>query len=110
MTAVQQDLALPEPRIPAEVTGMLDILKTSADWRSARSLAVILQTDDRTVRRCAEIAGDEVISGKRGYKHIDAATVEEIRHFIAWMHSQAHCMTRRAIRTARRAHARLGSA
>lgn len=87
---------------------LLHALGNARGWINARTLMSMLQLDDRTIRGAAEELGDLVISGNNGYKHVDQATTEEIRHFVNKMESQARQMMQRAEATRRRAHARLG--
>lgn len=89
---------------------LLYALQGANRWMTARELVGAIGGDERTVRACAEELGCEVISGQRGYRHVDLATPEEIRHFIRWMESQAKRMTQRALRTQRRAHKLIGAA
>jgi len=77
------------------------ILSRSSDWLNAAAILDRLSLPDtesnrRHVRACAEELGPGIISGQRGYKHIDSATEEEVRHFYNWMKSQGHKMTTRA--------------
>jgi len=89
------------------------LLRRSPDWLSAAAILARLQWPDteanrRAVRYCIEQLflqqstnlsihqSDLVISGQRGYKHIDNSTVEEVRHFAHWMKSQGGKMVARA--------------
>lgn len=80
------------------------LLRRSSDWLNAESILTRLnlpdhETNRRLVRKCAESLSDELISGQCGYKHVDAATEEEVRHFCNWMDSQGDKMKLRALRT-----------
>lgn len=77
------------------------LLRRSHDWLSASAILARLNWTDneasrRAVRKCAEELGDELISGQSGYKHIDNASDEEVRHFANWMKSQGGKMVARA--------------
>jgi hypothetical protein len=80
------------------------VLKRAIGWLSASDLLGLLALPDtesnrRLLRKCVEELGDETISGQQGYKHIDNATADEVRHFYNWMHSQGSKMVRRAANT-----------
>lgn len=81
----------------------------SAGWLTAEMICQASgeRVTDRQVRACAS-ASDAVISGARGYRHVEKATPEEIRHFIRDMESRAGELQRRAVATRRRAHALIG--
>jgi len=48
-----------------------------------------------------------LISGQKGYKHIDHATLDEVNHFAAAMRSQAKLMDERAAKLLTNAHKKL---
>ena len=72
-------------------------------WHLASEIAQRLRTNDRVIRRCADLSGGRVISGDAGYKMTRFATGDEIDHAEARLLSQARKMTERAteIRRAR---------
>ena len=82
------------------------LLWQSGQWLTCRE--IIRYSADRTcereVRRWAEVAEGEVISGQLGYRHTQRATAEEIQHACDWLESQAQRMMERSVRTRRRAH------
>ncbi len=87
-------------------------LEATAEWLSAGQLAVIAGRGDgeqgrRWVRALAE-GSEWVISGQKGYKHLEHATAEEIGHFVNWMESQARRMIARAERIRRNGHRVVG--
>lgn len=96
--AIQQSLRL----FSVSHARQMRFLLASADrWLNASDLVSRLGLDDtesnrRKIRQCAEDLGAEIISGQRGYRHVDRASVEEVRHFTAWMESQARKMQERA--------------
>src|SRR4051812_34832794 len=80
------------------------ILQNSTDWLTASDILNRLNLTDteasrRSIRACAEALSDQLISGQLGYKHVDRATEEEVRHFCNWMDSQGDKMKLRAART-----------
>lgn len=94
------------------VRWMESYLKEVREWMTAAALAVLVgkpDSDDsrRWVRSLAQ-ASDWVISGQKGYKHLEHSTPEEISHFINWMESQGKKMIGRAERMRRNAHAVFG--
>ena len=87
-------------------------LKEARDWMRAAQLVVLINKPDnddsrRWLRALAQ-ASDWVISGQKGYKHLEHATAEEVNHFINWMESQGKKMISRAERMRRNAHAIVG--
>jgi hypothetical protein len=60
-------------------------------------------TQKRALRAYAQ-ESEWIISGQKGYKHLSAATAEEVAHFVNWMESQAREMTRRAELIRKNAH------
>lgn len=98
----------PEPADP-NVAWLERTLTVVGDWMLAKELANASggRLSDRDVRLLAE-GSDCVISGQRGYKHLDRATAEEISRFVAWMESQGKKMIGRAERIRRHAHGRIG--
>jgi hypothetical protein len=80
------------------------VLIKSGEWLTASDILHRLNLTDteanrRSIRACAENLGDELISGQLGYKHVDVATSDEVRHFCNWMDSQGDKMKLRAART-----------
>ena len=97
----------------ANVAAFVELLKGAEDWLTAGDVLrrLILPDTDarrRAVRAWAEAAEDVIISGQRGYRHVDRATIEEIDHFANWMESQGTKMIARAIKTRRHAHQLVG--
>lgn len=86
------------------VNFLIEHLRTCADWKTAKALHITTGWDERQVRMYAEASDGYIISGQKGYKHIDHATAEEIHHTTAWMESQAKKMAERAQTIRRRAH------
>jgi hypothetical protein len=111
----QPDLPLFQP-VPDDpnVRWFVGFLRDHRDWIRARELVALIEqragrvVDDRQIRLWAEAAGPDIISGQRGYRHADHATIEESRRFVAWLESQAKKMIARAETFRRRLHARFG--
>jgi len=87
-------------------------LRECQRWMTAQDLVVLVgkvNSDDsrRWIRTLAQ-ASEWVISGQKGYKHLEHATAEEVNHFVNWMESQGKKMIGRAERMRRNAHAALG--
>ena len=55
-------------------------------------------------REIGAIANGRIISGQKGYCLTSEATLEEVRHALFWLRSQAHEMTRRALQIDRILH------
>jgi hypothetical protein len=109
----QQELPMfqVDPADP-NIVWLENYLLAHQDWLTARHLAVIAGKDDgieagRWVRALAQ-ESCWVISGQKGYKHLQHATAEEVKRFVAWMESQAKKMIERAERMRRNAHTIFG--
>ena len=89
-------------RYAEKVNRLLNVL-SDGRWYTAKELAQILLTDDRSVRKYADLSGGRVISTEQGYKLTRYATTDECDHAEARLLSQARKMTDRAreIRVAR---------
>lgn len=96
---------------PAEdknVRWLEDLLCRNPGWRTAAEVLQCLgrePTDDqkRMIRALAQ-ESEWLISGQKGYKHLEHATAEEVNRFANWMESQAREMTLRAQTLRRNAH------
>ena len=80
------------------VVWLEQLLKGAHVWMTARD---IIQTCgarllDRDVRELASASG-WIVSGQRGYRHMDHATVEEVERAAAWMISQGRKMIKRGV-------------
>ena len=90
------------------VTWLETLLRERKGWMTAAQILQLIDreetdTQKRQLRHIAQ-ASEWIISGQKGYKHIEHATAEEISHFVNWMESQATEMTRRAEAVRRNAH------
>ena len=85
------------------------LLRDAAQWLTARDITTAARghIGDRDIRALAS-ASSWIISGQRGYKHLEHATPEEISHFENWMLSQGKLMIRRGLAVRRNAHRRIG--
>jgi hypothetical protein len=86
-------------------------VRAAGGWVLARDLLRRAGLDDtepaRRHLRALAAAADTIISGQRGYCHLDHAAPQDIHHAAAWLESQARAMLRRAIRLQHHAHAAL---
>jgi hypothetical protein len=111
-------LQLPLAAAPApdgRVLELVEFLHHHGDWVRAAKLCWLVgeantESGRRRVRALAEAAAPDVISGQRGYKHVEWATADETARFIGWTESQARKMTARAEAVRRRMHALIGQA
>ncbi len=98
----------PEPPDDKNVRWLEDLLRSHPGWMTAAQILELLGQDDTdTAKRQLRLLANSsewVISGQKGYKHLEHATTEEISHFANWMESQAKQMTRRAEAVRRNAH------
>lgn len=105
----QTELPLPAPPVNTDVRWLEELLRGTACWMSARDLGLstLGRVGDRDLRALAS-ASDWIISGQKGYKHLEHATPEEIDHAAHWLESQAKKMSDRAGKIRRNAHRRIG--
>jgi hypothetical protein len=85
------------------------MLKGAACWMTASDISMSThgRVSDRDLRALAS-ASEWIISGQKGYKHIEHATVEENAHASNWLISQGKAMIKRGCRIRRNAHRRIG--
>lgn len=91
----------------ASVAWLEHFLREHREWITAGQISPLVEKDERWIRAVAE-SSSWIISGQKGYKHIEHATAEEIGHFVNWMESQGKKMIGRAERVKRNAHAVFG--
>ncbi|HEX3889437.1 MAG TPA: hypothetical protein VHX90_01185 [Verrucomicrobiae bacterium] len=101
MSDPQKDLFEKPRHAPnADVEWLERFLKINDGWHTSRTLITFIgrpTSDDnrRWIRELASVSA-WIISGQKGYKHIEHATAEEINHAAAWLESQAKKMGERA--------------
>lgn len=88
-------------------------LREHPGWHTAQELLEGWQLPDtesnrRLIRALASQATPDVISGQKGYKHVQHATPDEVHHCASWFESQAKEMAERAQAIRRRAHQLVG--
>jgi len=108
-------LVLPT-RLPADPHAagrewLLQYLASRPGWHSAADLcrAHGSEPTEDGKRHLRAIASGcaELLSGQKGYRHIDHADMSEIHHAANWLESQARQMLTRAARLRRAGHRRL---
>lgn len=92
-----------------DVPRLVALLHARADWVHAALILDHWQVPEtehnkRFIRALAAAAEPDIISGQRGYKHIDHATRDEVMHFAASMRSQMSKMDTRVSAVLRRFH------
>lgn len=94
----------------ANVAYLVKLLRDAKRWMTASEIGTQVADlwNDRQIRSLAEAAGPEIISGQRGYRHIEHATAEEIHHAAAWLESQGSKMIDRSRKIRIRAHQLVG--
>jgi hypothetical protein len=85
-----------------------ELLRRAGGWLLASQILIrcglpIGEVNKRRLRALAA-RSQLILSGQRGYCHLDHASVEELHHAAAWMESQARQMQRRAIHLRQAAH------
>ena len=96
------------PPTDKNVRWLETLLRDRRDWLTAAQILQLscLDGTDSATRQIRLLANASVwiISGQKGYKHLEHATAEEINHFCNWMESQAKAMADRAESVRRNAH------
>lgn len=92
-----------------DVRWLEELLRGAGCWMTARDVMLTCRgrLHDRDLRALAS-ASSRIISGQKGYKHIEHGTTEEIAHASNWLISQGRVMIQRGIRIRRAAHGRIG--
>ena len=92
------------------VKWLVDLLLRKGGWMTASQISEVAgdRIDDRRIRALAEAAGGWVISGQRGYRHIQHEKAGEIDHCVAAWESQARRMLDRSRKTRILAHSLVG--
>lgn len=110
MTVTQKELPMFQhaPDDP-NVRWLEDLLRARRGWMTAAEIAALTEgrIGDRDIRALAS-ASKQIISGQKGYKHLDHASPEESAHAANWLESQAKKMSERAGVIRRNAHKRIG--
>ncbi len=107
-------LNLLSPRADTEAAArewLVRHLRATPGWFLAADLcrAIGQPADEDGKRHIRRLASDcpQILSGQRGYCHLDHAAVDEITHAAAWLEHQAKTMGERAARLRRAGHARM---
>jgi hypothetical protein len=98
---------------PAAAVSWLErfLLERPDWWTAAGILTAAGRPVDEGAKRTIRQAATEshlVISGQRGYKHLEHATAEEIDHAANWLRSQGEEMINRSVAIRIAAHSRIG--
>lgn len=93
----------------ANVQWLENFLRDGKCWFTARDIELSThgRVGDRDIRALAS-ASPWIISGQKGYKHLEHASPEEVDHAANWLESQAKKMSERACLIRRNAHRRIG--
>lgn len=104
----QRELFTAAPDDP-NVTWLEDLLLGAKCWMTAADIAqtTVGRVTDRDIRALAS-ASEWIISGQKGYKHLEHASPEESAHAKNWLISQGKLMIKRGLRIGRNAHKRIG--
>lgn len=107
MRARQTEMFTVDPDDP-NVRWLERLLLDERGWLTAAKIVARSgdQLNDRQIRQLAS-ASPNIISGQRGYRHVDHSAIEELHHASAWLISQGKVMIKRGIRIKRRAHEKI---
>lgn len=99
----------PAPVAAPSAAWLENILRDAGCWMTAKDLILSThgKTHERNLRELAS-ASDWIISGQKGYLHLQHASAEEITHAANWLESQAKKMSDRAGKIRRNAHRGIG--
>ena len=102
----QPDLFAPPPA--TDVRWLEQMLRGANCWMTAKDIFVSTfgRVGDRDLRALAS-SSEWIISGQKGYKHLEHATPEEVAHARNWLVSQGKAMIKRGLRLERNAHRRM---
>ncbi len=103
---IQTQLPLDRPESKPDPTPLIKCLR-GRGWITARQLYRLLGFNDRKVRAIAAASEGQIISGQLGYKLTLEATLEEVQHAEAWLHSQSKQMDQRALEIRRVYHRKI---
>lgn len=104
------DLIVLEPRQADQWRAWIEHwLLAHGGWHTSQHICAATggRLDDRTLRHVIS-SSDCIISSHKGFRHIEHATAEEIRHFLNDMLSRARALGRRYAAVRRRAHKLIG--
>jgi hypothetical protein len=104
----QLELA-PAPPADPNIRWLETLLRDAHGWLTCVQIVAASgqRLTDRGVRELAS-ASEWIISGQRGYRHMESASPDEIHHAAGWLESQAKKMSERACAIRRNAHRRIG--
>jgi len=97
------------PDASVSVGWLETMLRNAGRWMTAREIVLAARgtVSDRLIREMAS-SSDWIISGQKGYKHVDIASTDETVHASNWLVSQGKWMIKRGLRIRRNAHRRIG--
>jgi hypothetical protein len=112
MDTIQPDLfAQPGHSAEADVAWFEKLLQGGQVWMTAEDILLSLQrpADEKNKRKLRELANKShwIISGQKGYRHVEHCTIEEINRCANTLESQAFEMSQRAGRLRRAAHRKI---
>lgn len=108
-TQASFDFTAPPAPPVGEVECLLAWLSARPGFHTAKQLSAALDLTDRKIRQLAEAADGLIVSGpgSPGYCHLYHCPVEKVDHIANKLISQGKAMIRRAIKSRRKAHARI---
>lgn len=88
-----------------DVAWLENLLSGAGCWMTASDIALTIggRRCDRDIRELASQSAN-VLSGQKGYKHVEHATAEEVDHAANWLISQGKKMIKRGIAVRKNAH------
>jgi len=100
---LQTTMIFPEPRINVKtdierekITALMNVLHTRRNWIKYKEIRQVLNISDRDVRYIAASSGGRIISGQKGYRLTEYATIDEITHAANWLKSAGMELIKRA--------------
>ena len=85
------------------------LLSGAREWMTAKDISLTSggRVGDRDIRALAS-ASEWIISGQKGYLHLEHASAEDVAHAANWLISQGKLMIQRGCRIRKNAHRRIG--
>lgn len=100
---MQTAITFPEPKKTAKtdierekITALMNVLHARRNWIKYKEIRQVLNISDRDVRYIAASSGGRIISGQKGYRLTQYATIDEITHAANWLKSAGMEMIKRA--------------
>lgn len=100
---MQTIITFPEPKKTAKtdierekILALMNVLHARRNWIKYKEIRQMINISDRDVRYIAASSGGRIISGQKGYRLTQYATIDEITHAANWLKSAGMELLKRA--------------